>query len=221
MEEQQNGNPNERIPSAFTVARRTRVYLGVLAFVALGMFGFAYANAKYFVILCQRIGLLTTAPNQIRSTIPEGEAGRPLDVYFTAHVNDNLPIAFSVKNAFQKTAIGTAAINDYTFTNLSSNTIYFRPVHDVAPMRAGDEGTLILEQCFCFTEQKILPGQKYSLPVKYTFTNKLKSDVEVINMSYTLFLSTKEAYERSQAFEKDNGPIRPKERRGSAPGGPR
>ena len=211
--------PSERIPATTaSVTRRMRVYLGVLAFVALGMFGFAYANAKYFVMFCQRIGLLTTDPTHIRSTIAPTANGRPLDVYFTAHVNDNLPISFSVAKAYQTTAVGAPEMNDYTFSNLSDQTIYFRPVHDIAPMRAGDEGTMVLEKCFCFTEQKILPGQKYSLPVKYTFTDKLDQSTQVINMSYTLFRSTQEAYERSQAAEKASGAVRPKERRGSAPG---
>lgn len=212
-----SGIPNERIPSASPLqSRRLRRYLVVLAFVAVGMFGFAYANAKYFVMFCQRIGLLTTPPNQVRATIGEAAPGRPLDVYFTAHVNDNLPISFAVEKAFQRTTTGVATINDYKFVNLSNETIYFRPVHDVAPMRAGDEGTMILEQCFCFTEQKILPGQRYSLPVKYTFTEKLDERTEVVNMSYTLFRSTKEAYERSQAAEKaSGGDHRPKDRPGS------
>ena len=195
--------PNdERLPGR-NGGKRTGLFVGGLFAVAAGMFVFAYANSEFFVMLCQSAGLLATDPNATRAAIVEdGEAGREMDVYFSAHVADNLPIAFSVDNKYQKINLGRAKINDYYFRNLSNETIYFRPVHDINPLEAGKEEILILEKCFCFSEQKLEPGQRYTLPVKYTFTKELPDNIYNIKMSYTLFPSTEEQYEASQeAYE--------------------
>ena len=206
MEHETNDAPNERLPggeerlpSARPGAKRY-LHLAILSAVVLGMFGFAYANAEFFVMICQKAGLIAEDPTSLRRTIVEDEVpGRPLEVYFSANVGDNLPIAFSVDNSFQRTNQGKRAINDYRFTNLSDRTIYFRPVHDVAPMQAGRDNVLELEKCFCFELQKIEPRESYSLPVVYRFSDKLEERTRVIRMNYTLFESTKEAYDAAQA----------------------
>ena len=174
----------------------------ILAFLVVGMFVVAYANAEFFVMICQRVGLLSADPQDLRGeVVGEGEPGRKLEVYFTAQVNDNLPIVMSVDNKYQKTNVNVRTINDYRFTNLSDRTIYFKPVHDVYPNRAGAPEVMLLTKCFCFDLQKIEPNQKYSLPVEYTFTDDLDPKVSTIRMSYTGFPSSKEAYDAFIAAE--------------------
>jgi cytochrome c oxidase assembly protein Cox11 len=176
----------------------------VLALVVVGMFVFAYANAEFFVMICQRAGLLSTDPQDLRGVVVgEGEPGRKLEVYFTAQVNDNLPMVMSVDNKYQKTNVNVSTINDYRFTNLSDKVIYFKPVHDVYPNRAGAPEVMLLTKCFCFDLQKIDPNQKYSLPVEYTFTEDLDPKVGIIRMSYTVFPSSKEAYDAFMAAEEE------------------
>jgi cytochrome c oxidase assembly protein subunit 11 len=191
---------HDELPAART-SRKNR-HLAVLVVLVVGMFAFAYANAEFFVMVCQKIGILQPDAQNLRGEITETEGGRPIDVYFSGNVSDNLPIAFSVRESFQRTRVGARTINDYTFVNLSNRTIYFRPVHSVSPHKAGLDDTLILEKCFCFDEQKIEPGERYTLPVVYSFSNKLANTTFVIKMNYTLFPSTKEAYERSLAAPK-------------------
>jgi cytochrome c oxidase assembly protein subunit 11 len=208
MNDSEKDMTNERLPGRERSAGAKKgIWLGGLAAVAIGMFVFAYVNAEFFVMICQEVGLLSKDPNRARSAIVEGEAGRPVDVYFSAHVADNLPIAFSVVDSYQTVNLGRAKINDYTFRNLSDETIYFRPVHDINPLKAGEEGTLVLEKCFCFTEQMLEPGQKYTLPVKYTFTDNLPENVYTIKMAYTLFPSSKEQYEASLKAYAQSGPV--------------
>lgn len=196
--------PNERLPGkrrpGAGPVRNRYVQLAILSALVIGMFGFAYANAEFFVMICQKAGLIPEDPTSLRRTIVEDEEpGRPLEVYFSANVADDLPIAFSVDNSFQRTQQGKRAINDYRFTNLSDRTIYFRPVHDVSPMQAGRDSVLELEKCFCFELQKIGPRETYSLPVVYRFSDQLEERTRVIRMNYTLFQSTAEAYEAAQA----------------------
>lgn len=195
---------NERLPSG--VGRRKQLWMGGLALLVAGMFGFAYLNAEFFVMICQKIGLLDADSSSLRGTIVEGEPGRPIDVYFAANVGDNLPMAFRPARAFQKTRLNVRTINDYTFVNLSNEEIYFRPVHSVSPMRAGREGTMVLEKCFCFDEQKIGPGETYTLPIVYSFTENLDENTHTIQMNYTLFRSNRANYEAFYARAENERP---------------
>ncbi len=176
------------------------MWLALLSVIVAGMFGFAYANAEFFTLICQKIGLYGATANQLKTDpAPDGRVeGHPVDVYFTATVADGLPLAFSVKERFQKTRLNARTLNEYRFTNLADRTIYFRPVHDVQPTRANNVDTLELTKCFCFDLQKIDAGQSYMLPVEYTFTDVLDG-TRVLTMNYTLFPSTKADYEKSLA----------------------
>ncbi len=197
---------NERLPGKRS-SKNSR-YMFILVFVMIGMFGFAYANAKWFVIFCERIGVLSTSPTAVAVDGPGGERapGHELKVYFSAYVNDDLPISFSVKNRTQKSNVNKWQTNDYRFTNLSNDTIYFKPVHDIFPTKAGIAETLELSRCFCFDLQKLEPRQSYSLPVTYLFNDTLGDDVKIIKMSYSLHPSTKEEYEASLAAKPKEAP---------------
>lgn len=189
---------SERIPTA-SRKKKANQFLAVLLVLVIVMFGFAYANAEFFVMICQKAGILSAPPEQADAALAGQKAGRPLEVYFSANVNDGLPIAFTVDQRYQKTNLGVTTTNDYRFTNLSDRTIYFRPIHDVNPTQAGKPDVMLLTKCFCFDMQKIEPQQTYTLPVEYTYTDKLNEKTRVIRMNYSLFPSTKEAYEEWQA----------------------
>lgn len=182
-----------------TQKKKATKMMAILLALVIGMFGFAYANAEFFVTICRQVGLLSEAPTALRGDASGLEIGRPIDVYFSAHTADNLPIVFTVQTRLQRTNIGARMINDYRFVNTSGETIYFKPVHDVFPMAAGREDSLILEACFCFTQQVIGPYETVRMPVIYTFTDKIPADVHVIKMAYTLHRSDKASYDAAQA----------------------
>lgn len=196
---------NEEIPSKPAPqtprpsAAKATNYLLILTILSLGMFGFAYANAQWFVLICQEVGLLTKPAVASRGEAEAGAIGRPLEVYFTAAANDNIPIAFSARESYQKTNVGKVRRNEYTFVNLSNERIYFKPVHDVSPLLKNLDDVLTLQKCFCFEQQMIEPKQTYTLPVEYVFNEKLDPSIDVISMRYSLFPSTKADYEASQA----------------------
>lgn len=197
--ENEHAPVSERLPRPPGLTRGK--WLAALIILVSGMFVFAYANAEFFVLLCQKVGILEPNPTSLRATIGEGEPGRSLDVYFSANVEDGLPLTFTARRSFQRTRVNERTINDYSFVNLSNETIYFRPVHSLSPFRAGREDVLLLEKCFCFDEQKIGPGESYTLPVVYAFTDRLDDNTHSIQMNYTLFRSTRQAYEAFHANE--------------------
>lgn len=190
---------SEQLPRPVGLSRGK--WLGALIFIVSGMFVFAYANAEFFVLLCQKVGILEPDSRALRGAIGEREPGRGLDVYFSANVEDGLPMTFQARRSFQRTRVNERTINDYNFVNLSNEEIYFRPVHSLSPFRAGREEVLLLEKCFCFDEQVIGPGESYTLPIVYAFTDELDDNTHSIQMNYTLFRSSKEAYDAFHAGE--------------------
>ncbi len=195
---------NERLPRQ---RKKATMYLWALIILVGGMFGFAYANSEFFIMICQKAGLLSTPPEQLRAeAVASEEIGRPLDVYFSANVNDGLPVSLRVEDRYQKAHVGETKIMDYHFTNLTNRKLYFRPVHDVYPIQAGKPDVMLLTKCFCFDMQKIEPNQTYSLPVEYTFTDKLEEDTRTIRMNYSLFPATKAAYEEWEATQEEGDP---------------
>jgi cytochrome c oxidase assembly protein subunit 11 len=187
--------PNsEPLPTARRRGRAQRQLI-ILSLIGIGMFSFAYANAEFFVMLCQKAGLLSSGPSDVRGTITETEKGRPIEVFFSAAVNDRLPVAFAVDRNVLKMQLGEKVMVNYRFTNLSKETVYFRPTHDVSPIQAGRDGVMILEKCFCFDEQKIDAGASYTLPVVFTFTDKLDEETGTIFMRYFLWKSSQEQYD--------------------------
>ncbi|MDX2177380.1 MAG: cytochrome c oxidase assembly protein [Candidatus Sumerlaeia bacterium] len=195
-------NPHSETRPDRVAAKGTTRTLAILAVIGVGMFGFAFANAPLFVMICRKIGLIAEAPKQT-DAVDAPDASRPLQVYFLANSN-GLPVSFSVKRAVQDIAVGERAMNEYRFVNLSNERIYFRPVHDVSPVDAGRDEILHLEACFCFDEQVIEPRQEYVLPVIYRFDPALRGEVNRITMSYTLFLSDRVSYEKFHAARKSS-----------------
>lgn len=186
---------DERRPDHIARSGQVR-FLAILLAVGVGMFAFAFANAPLFVMICQKIGLLPPALSEAKPAVDAPNPNRPLSIYFLANSN-GMPIVFTSKDRVQDLSVGARGMNDYRFVNMTNETIYFRPVHDVSPRSAGHESIMTLEKCFCFDVQRIGPREEYVLPVVYRFGEKLEADVTQITMAYTLFPSTKEDYEES------------------------
>lgn len=184
---------DERRPDRRNNERNAKRTLLVLSLIVAGMFGFAYANAPFFALLCRKIGILPEELKQTEALVDAPDGKRPLRLLWMANAG-SLPIAFTVKESYQEGFVGQRGINEYRFVNLSDRTIYFRPVHSILPISAGNADVMQLEKCFCFDEQKILPRQEYTLPVVFRFDPKLDAAVDQITMSYQLFESSEERY---------------------------
>lgn len=196
---------NEQVPTGSSTGEKSKMKtLGILLAIGIGMFGFAFANAEFFVMICQEAGLIAQDPEKIRGEAIEAEYGRPITVYFSGVTADNLPVDIQVSERMQRTKLNKREVVDYFITNLSDRTIYINPHHDVNPIRVNNEEMMRLEECFCFTYQKLEPGQRRTFPVVYLFTDDVPDNVRNIKMHYTIFETTKERYEESLAKEEQD-----------------
>lgn len=170
-------------------AKNTALLIVFSAF-AVFMFGFAYANASLFGMLCQKLGV-SQSPNQARvATSPNG---RSIKIIFSGTVADSMPIYFIPSERSKEVQLGKPAMLDYTFINLSGKKVFFRPVHTIFPPEAATK--LNLSKCFCFNDQCLMPNQRMTLPVVFTIGSDLSEDVQQAAFSYTLFQISEDRFD--------------------------
>jgi cytochrome c oxidase assembly protein subunit 11 len=96
-----------------------------------------------------------------------------------------LPVRFGPSVPLVHVVPGRPVHLEYTFINMSDDSVHFRAVHSIAPMKAAREFQLI--QCFCFEDQSLGPRETRVLPVYFALSPRTPADVNEIQLSYTLF----------------------------------
>lgn len=163
----------------------------VLASIVLGMFVFAYANVPLFKLFCQRFGLGNTGKAAEKgwaaevSSATQDVLDRDIRVKFFGVSASGLPVRFSPSVDAVHVHPGKPVHLEYTFTNMSDDSVYFRAVHSIAPQAAAREFQLI--QCFCFEDQTLGPREVRRLPVYFSLSPRVPTNVNEVLLSYTLF----------------------------------
>ena len=165
--------------------KKNRKYLVGFGLFAFAMFAFAFANVPLYRMVCQRLGT-AIAPNAKKIAYAKGGVtGHKVGVRFSGLVAGGLSVVFEADEPLQTVEVGKEAQNKYIFTNMSNDTVRFRPVHSVLPEDAAEK--IQLMKCFCFTDQTLLPKQRLELPVVYTIGADLNPEIDYVTMNYTLF----------------------------------
>ena len=161
--------------------------LFVLVLVVLGMVGFAFANVPLFKMFCTAVGIDFATPDQLKPGAEEAriDKSRKLKIIFSCTVNDGLPVLFEPDKKRADIFVGQTDQINYRFVNLSSDTLYFRPIHSTFPAEANKKYVMI--KCFCFNDMMLLPHEEVVHPLVYFFRDDLDKSVTRITMHYTLF----------------------------------
>lgn len=169
--------------------RRNRRVALIVSLLALTMLGLGYASVPLYRLFCQATGFNGTTQ---RATVAQA-AGvqvttRPVTVRFDANVAPGLPWTFRPEQVTQDGRVGERKIAFFTARNNADRPIVGRAVFNVSPDVTGAYFHKI--QCFCFTEQRLEPGQEVRMPVIYyvdpaMLTDASARDIEEITLSYT------------------------------------
>jgi cytochrome c oxidase assembly protein subunit 11 len=111
-------------------------------------------------------------------------------VRFDSNVHPGLDWQFRPVQTSIKVHPGEQQLAFFEATNLSDEPILGRATFNVVPHKAGPFFVKI--DCFCFTEQRLAPGQTVSMPVTFyvdpeMYNDVNTADVETITLSYTFF----------------------------------
>lgn len=173
-------------------AARRNLRTGLLAFAgACAMLGLGYASVPLYRLFCQVTGFGGTTMQATESDAARAATlatGQKISIRFDGSSAMGMPWTFRATQATDTVTIGERDIATYTARNDSDQAITGMATFNVTPEQAGKYFNKV--QCFCFTEQTLLPGQEVTMPVLYYVDPAMLEDpnmqgVEQITLSYT------------------------------------
>ncbi|KAL3650661.1 Cytochrome c oxidase assembly protein cox11, mitochondrial [Castilleja foliolosa] len=185
-----------------TVEKKSQKMLLYLTGLVFAMVGCSYAAVPLYRRFCQATGYGGTV--QRRESVEEKIArhtndgtvtSREIIVQFNADVADGMPWKFIPTQREVRVKPGESALAFYTAENKSSTPITGVSTYNVTPMKAAVYFNKI--QCFCFEEQRLLPGEQIDMPVFFYIDPEFETDPKMdgINnliLSYTFFKVSEE-----------------------------
>ncbi|MCH2487673.1 MAG: cytochrome c oxidase assembly protein [Erythrobacter sp.] len=170
---------------------------------ALFMLGMGYAAVPLYDLFCRVTGFGGTTQRasesdaDIAAQAALSAGAKTISVRFDASTAVNVPWRFEPVQSTDTVQIGQRDMAFYTARNDGDVPITGTATFNVEPEQTGRYFNKI--QCFCFTEQTLMPGQEVRMPVLYYIDPAIMQDenakgVEQITLSYT-FHKAKDAPE--------------------------
>jgi cytochrome c oxidase assembly protein subunit 11 len=168
--------------------RRDLVVAAACGMLAAGMVGMAFAAVPLYNWFCRVTGFAGTP--QVATAAPSQVLDRRITVRFDANVAGGLPWRFEPEQSSVVARIGDVVTVNYSITNLSARETVGQASYNVWPPTVGAYFSKI--NCFCFTDQRLKPGEKRDMPVVFFVDPALAKDSEQdgltsITLSYTMY----------------------------------
>lgn len=162
--------------------------LGVLAVVTLAMLGLGFASKPLYDTFCRVTGYGGTTQTADSNT--NEAVDRVMEVRFDSNVTHELPWTFKPDKLSMTVQVGANNLTFYKVTNLADYPVIATSNYNLTPIKAAPYFTKL--ECFCFTEQRLEPGESAELPVVFYLDNQLlddrrMDDVKTVTLSYTFF----------------------------------
>lgn len=172
-----------------TLARRNGRTAALMALLVAFMVGLAFASVPLYRLFCQVTGFAGTT-QRAAADVALAPVDRMISIRFDANRSPALPWTFAPVDTHRRVAIGARNIALYTARNLSDRPVTGSATFNVTPSQAGQYFTKI--QCFCFTQQRLAPGQEVSMPVVFFVDPAILDDpdardISEITLSYTFY----------------------------------
>ena len=178
------------------VQARNRRLAFVLVLLVAGMIGLAFAAVPLYRLFCQVTGFGGTT--RVATAPSKAPLASRIAVRFDANVAPDLPWRFAAPKPVEL-RLGEQGHAVYTARNLGDRPILGTATFNVTPHKVGKYFNKV--ECFCFTEQVLLPGEAKDFPVTFFVDSALADDpgardVTAITLSYTFFNAGPEALEK-------------------------
>ena len=152
------------------------------------MVGVSYAAVPLYDWFCRTTGF--GGMPQVAASAPGEVLGRKITVRFDANVTGGLPWKFEPEQTSIDVRIGEVFTVLYHVTNLAARETVGNASYNVTPLSTGAYFQKI--NCFCFTEQRLGPGERREMPVVFYVDPSLAKDAEhgdlnTITLSYTFY----------------------------------
>lgn len=183
--------------------RRNTLEMALLTAV---MFGFGFAFAPLYDMLCQITGLNGRSDGMLAPTtsVQTPDLSREVTVQFLTTVNSGAAWGFKAAQQEIKVHPGQFYTVNFEATNQLSEPTVGQAVPAVTPGKAAKH--VKKTECFCFNQQPFKANEKKLMPVRFMIERELPKDVTTVTLAYTFFdmttvASTSKANSASTAGE--------------------
>jgi cytochrome c oxidase assembly protein subunit 11 len=175
-------------PTEHSRRRRDLLVAAACGVFAAGMVGMAFAAVPLYDWFCRTTGFAGTT--MVASAAPANVLDRKITVRLDANVAGGLPWRFMPEKNFVEVRVGDVLTVNYIVVNESAQEIVGNASYNVTPPTVGAYFSKI--NCFCFTEQRLKPGERREMPVVFFIDPKIAEDSEhdglnTITLSYTMY----------------------------------
>lgn len=179
----------------WSLRRRNIIVVTASLVTVAAMVALTYAAVPLYGLFCQVTGFAGTI--QIAAAAPGVVGSKVIAVRFDANVAPGLTWRFTAPELVQ-VRLGEERLVAFTATNLGNEPLLGTATFNVTPLQTGKYFNKI--QCFCFTEQLLLPGESKEFPVSFFVDPSIAEDddgrdVTAITLSYTFFNKGRPALE--------------------------
>jgi cytochrome c oxidase assembly protein subunit 11 len=170
------------------MTRGNRRTLVSLVMIVVGMGCMAYASVPLYRLFCQATGF--GGATQRASAAPAEIADAVVTVRFDAETASDLGLEFRPLQNEVRVHPGEQLQVFFRAVNHSAETVTGSATYNVTPTKSGIYFDKL--QCFCFTEQRLGPGESRDMGVVFFVDPDLLKDpgtrdVRTITLAYTMF----------------------------------
>ncbi|HLI13697.1 MAG TPA: cytochrome c oxidase assembly protein [Alphaproteobacteria bacterium] len=169
--------------------RHRKLVTAALLLVPLGvMVGLVSESVTLYRIFCSVTGF--GGQTRRAEVVAAKPSDRLITVRFDTNVAPGLPWDFAPEKIKVETHLGEPTLVWFRAKNLSQETITGQAAYNVTPFESALYFTKT--QCFCFTEEKLGPGESARMPVVFYIDPKMTEDADLahinaITLSYTFY----------------------------------
>jgi cytochrome c oxidase assembly protein subunit 11 len=176
------------VPNTSSPRRRDVLVAAACGVFVAAMVGAAYAAVPLYNWFCRTTGFGGTP--QVATAAPPGVLDRKLKVRFDGNVAGGLPWRFEPEQNSIEVKVGEVVTVSYRVINESARETVGVASYNVSPPTTGAYFSKI--NCFCFTDQRLKPGEKRDMAVVFFVAPELVKDSEqdgldTITLSYTMY----------------------------------
>ena len=161
---------------------RNRQLLGKLVVITVAMLGFGFAMVPMYRQICEALGITQT--RTLAAVNTQVDASRDVTVELLAS-SAGLAWRFEPLERAVKLHPGELRTVRYRVVNTLERPVVARAVMNTAPANAGR--WIDKQECFCFTDQALAPGESREMPVVFRVRADLPRDMDTLSISYTFF----------------------------------
>jgi cytochrome c oxidase assembly protein subunit 11 len=170
------------------VALRNRQLMGKLLVICMAMLGFGFAMVPLYRQICEATGISRTRAVGAANT--QVDVTREVKVELLASTA-GLPWRFEALDHSVMLHPGEFRMVRYRVVNTLGRPITAHASWSTAPAVAARY--IQKQQCFCFSNQTLAPGETRDMPVVFRVSPDAPKDLGTIALSYTFFEAPKAA----------------------------